>query len=79
MRILARCLDFWFSIVLCPIVTCLPPSPFICVRVLPDTIFWVISLSTDFVCLAFFLFFLPESMPDKLRKPIDRWDFLPLT
>ena len=29
--------------------------------------FWTISLSTDFICLWFLLFFLPESMPDKLR------------
>ena len=43
------------------------------------TIFWVISLSTDFICLAFFLFFLPESMPDQMKKPVDAWDFFPMT
>ena len=43
------------------------------------TLFWVISVSTDFICLAFFLFLIPESMPDRMRRPIDRWDFFPGT
>lgn len=43
------------------------------------TVFWIISLSTDFICLGFFFFFLPESMPDKMKKPVDAWDFFPMT
>ena len=41
-------------------------------------IFWCISFATDFVCLWFLLFFLPESMPDQLRQPITIWDLNPL-
>ena len=42
------------------------------------TIFWGISLATDFICLLFFLIFLPESMPDRMKRPIRRYTFLHL-
>ena len=41
-------------------------------------IFWAISFSTDFICLVFLLVFLPESMPDTLRKPLDGSDLIPI-
>ena len=43
------------------------------------TIFWSISLSTDFICLAFLVTLLPETMPDSLKKDMDKWDFFPGT
>jgi len=43
------------------------------------TIFWSIQLATYGICLAFFLYFLPESMPDKMKTPISAKDFFPLT
>ena len=33
-------------------------------------IFWIISFSTDTICLIGLLLLLPESMPDQLRKPL---------
>ena len=41
------------------------------------TTFWAVSLSTDFVCLFFFIFFLPESMPDKMKQPVSKMDLFP--
>jgi hypothetical protein len=43
------------------------------------TVFWSISLSTDFICLAFLVTLLPETMPDSLKKDMDKWDFFPGT
>ena len=43
------------------------------------TIFWIISLSTDWICVLFFVTFIPESMPDKMKRPLTRWDFFPGT
>jgi len=43
------------------------------------TTFWMVSLLTDFVCLAFFVIFLPESMPDKLKQPVQKADLFPGT
>ena len=43
------------------------------------TLFWSISLSTDFICLAFLVTLLPETMPDSLKKDLDKWDFFPGT
>ena len=43
------------------------------------TVFWTIQLATYGICLAFFLYFLPESMPDKMKRPLTRWDFFPGT
>ena len=43
------------------------------------TVFWEWSLSTDFICMLFVLFLMPETMPDSLRKPLDWWDFFPGT
>ena len=37
------------------------------------TLFWAIALGTDVFCLAFVFFLLPESMPDKLRRPFSWW------
>ena len=43
------------------------------------TIFWEWSLGTDFICMLFVLFLMPETMPDSLRRPLDWWDFFPGT
>ena len=43
------------------------------------SLFWSISLGTDFICVAFFLIFLPESMPDRLKSEVNKWDFFPGT
>ena len=42
------------------------------------TLFWSISLGTDLICVWFFIFFLPESMPDSLKKPLDCTDLIPV-
>lgn len=39
--------------------------------------FWIISFSTDTICMLFLLIFLPESMPDALRKPLEWMDLNP--
>ena len=41
------------------------------------TIFWLISLGSDFICGVVLLIFLPETMPDKLRQPLDYTDLNP--
>ena len=40
-------------------------------------LFWVISFSTDTICLLVMLIILPESMPDQLRKPLEWTDLNP--
>jgi hypothetical protein len=39
--------------------------------------FWIISFSTDAICMLFLLILLPESMPDSLRRSLDWWDLNP--
>ena len=39
--------------------------------------FWIISFSTDTICMLFLLILMPESMPDSLRKPLEWLDLNP--
>ena len=43
------------------------------------TLFWAISLGTDLICVWFFLFFLPESMPDRMKRELVWQDWFPGT